>query len=269
MQICFPISKKNMLIFIAILVTITIIPYIVLTHTLISNKSDDNITSDDFFLENYMITDLIDKEAAAKEIINKYKDKKVIALTFDDGPSKYTEKLLDILKEKEVKATFFLLGYKIENRIDTVKRMSEEGHNIGIHGYTHKLFTKLTEEEINYEIETSRDIIENIIKDKVELIRVPYGAINELTTEVIEKHELTSILWNIDSKDWKLRNCKKVTKRVVSSAKDKKIILMHDTYLPSVNAASEIIDKLKEDGYCFVTIKELLILKNAEQTQAK
>lgn len=269
MQICFPISKKGLTIFFSLLILLLTIPYVILTHVLTLNKVESSDDLSDFFLENYLITDLIDKEAEAKEIINKYKDKKVIALTFDDGPSKYTEKLLDILNEKEVKATFFLLGYKVENRIDTVKRMSEEGHNIGIHGYTHKLFTKLTEEEINYEIETSRDIIENIIKDKVELIRVPYGAINELTTEVIEKHELTSILWNIDSKDWKLRNCKKVTKRVVSSAKDKKIILMHDTYLPSVNAASEIIDKLKEDGYCFVTIKELLILKNAEQTQTK
>ena len=265
LQICFPISKRSITIFIIVTITLILIPYIILTHILTSNESEA-LDIPDSFLENYLITDLINKETEAKEIINKYKDKKVIALTFDDGPSKYTEKLLDTLKEKDVKATFFLLGYKIENRIDTVKRMSDEGHNIGIHGYTHKLFTKLTEEEINYEIETSRDILENIIKDKVELIRVPYGATNTLTNEAIEKHELTSILWNIDSKDWKLKNCKKVTKRVVSAAKDKKIILMHDTYLPSVNAASEIIDELKKEDFCFVTIKELLILKNAEQT---
>lgn len=262
MQICFPISKRSITIFIIVTTTLILIPYIILTHILASSKSE-TLDIPDSFLENYLITDLINKETEAKEIITKYKDKKVIALTFDDGPSKYTEKLLDILKEENIKATFFLLGYKVENRVDTIKRMSDEGHNIGIHGYTHKLFTKLTEEELNYEIEFSRDILENIIKDKVELIRVPYGAINTLTTEAIKKHELTSILWDIDSKDWQLRNCKKVTKRVIASAKDKKIILMHDTYLPSVNATSEIIEELKKEGFCFVTIKELLILKNA------
>ena len=261
LHICFPISRKSLTIFTVILLIILAIPYIFLTY-LISSKENTNTEIDDSFLENSMITGLIDKESKSKEIIAKYKGKKVIALTFDDGPSKYTEKLLDILNEKDVKATFFLLGYKLDNRIDTVRRMASEGHDIGIHGYTHKLFTKLTEEEINYEIETSRDIIENIIKDKVELIRVPYGAVNSLTIDAIKKHELTNILWNIDSKDWKLRNCKKVTKRVVNSAKDKKIILMHDTYLPSVNAASEIIDKLKEEDFYFVTVTELLILKN-------
>ena len=211
---------------------------------------------------NSFITNLIDTETEKKQIIEKYKGKKVIALTFDDGPSRYTEKLLDILEENDAKATFFVLGYKIEDRMDTVKRISRNGHSIGIHGYTHKLFTKLSEEEINYEIEETRNILENIINDKVNFIRVPYGSINEKTKAVIEKHDLTSILWNIDSKDWKLRNKEKIKKRVVKQAKDRKIILMHDTYSFSVNAAKGIIEDLKKDGFYFVTIDELTILNS-------
>ena len=261
MQICFPISKKTIIVFIVITFIIFLIPYILLT-CIISYKKSDIDKANEFCLDDFFITELIDKETEKKQIIEKYKDKKVIALTFDDGPSRYTEKLLDILEEKEVKATFFVLGYKIEDRIDTIRRMKKDGHSIGIHGYTHKSFTKLSEEEINYEIETTRDIIENIIQDKIELIRTPYGSINNIAREIIEKHGLTSVLWNMDSKDWKLRNKEKIKKRVIKQAKDKKIILMHDTYLFSVNAVKDIIDELANDGFYFVTIDELTILTN-------
>lgn len=196
-------------------------------------------------------------------ILEKYKEKKLIALTFDDGPSKYTETLIDELKKRNIVATFFVLGQSVEKYPETVKFAYDTGNEIGIHGYSHKLFTKLTEEEIVEEITKTTDIVSKYIDIPITFIRVPYGSRNEKVDSVLEKYNLTDILWSVDSKDWKLKNSKKVYNYVLKYIKGNDIILMHDTFQTSINAAIEIVDFLTDKGYLFVTISELEIAKQS------
>ena len=163
-----------------------------------------------------------------------------IALTFDDGPDrKCTPLLLDGLKERGVHATFFLMGSNIEGKEDIVKRMSEEGHLIGNHSYEH-----------------IQEQIEAITGKRPEYIRPPYGDWNE---ELEEEIGMSPVLWSVDSLDWKLKDKGKIVRRVLKDVKDGDIILMHDIFPSSVEAALELIDILQKEGYVFVTADELLI----------
>ena len=174
---------------------------------------------------------------------------KYIALTFDDGPSrKYTPILLDGLKERGVHATFFLMGKNIEGEEDIVKRMSEEGHLIGNHSYEHIQLTKAGEH--------TQEQIEAITGKRPEYIRPPYGDWNE---ELEEEIGMTPVLWSLDSLDWKLKDTGKIIHQVLKDVKDGDIILLHDIFPSSVEAALELIDILQKEGYVFVTADELLI----------
>ena len=165
---------------------------------------------------------------------------KYVALTFDDGPSrKCTPVLLDGLKERDVHVTFFLMGKNIEGNEDIVKRMSEEGHLIGNHSYEH-----------------IQKQIEAITGKRPEYIRPPYGDWNE---ELEEEIGMTPVLWSVDSLDWKLKDTGKILRRVLKDVKDGDIILLHDIFSSSVEAALELIDILQKEGYVFVTADELLI----------
>lgn len=199
------------------------------------------------------------KNEYIKKVLNTYKDKKVIALTFDDGPSKYTKTLLEILQKHNVHATFFLLGNKAEKNPELVYDIYSSGHLVASHGYSHKIFTKLSEEEIKEEIKLSKDVIENITNTPLKFIRVPYGIISDDVLDILNENYLTSVLWHIDSTDWKLKNTTKIYNKVIKKASNRRIILMHDTYKASVNAVDKIIENLK-DEYSFVTVEELMIL---------
>ena len=182
---------------------------------------------------------------------------KYIALTFDDGPSrKYTPILLDGLKERGVHATFFLMGKNIEGEEDIVKRMSEEGHLIGNHSYEHIQLTKAGAKAVCEAVEHTQEQIEAITGKRPEYIRPPYGDWNE---ELEEEIGMTPVLWSLDSLDWKLRNQKRIVKKVLKEAEDGDIILMHDIFDTSVSAALELIDILQREGYTFVTADELMI----------
>ena len=182
---------------------------------------------------------------------------KYIALTFDDGPSrKYTPILLDGLKERGVHATFFLMGKNIEGEEDIVKRMSEEGHLIGNHSYEHIQLTKAGAKAVCEAVEHTQEQIEAITGKRPEYIRPPYGDWNE---ELECRVGMTTVLWSVDSLDWKLRNTNRVVKRVLKDVEDGDIILMHDIFPTSVEAALEIVDTLTKRGYTFVTVDELLI----------
>lgn len=199
------------------------------------------------------------KSKYIQSVLDKYSNTKVIALTFDDGPSKYTKSLLEILKKHNIHATFFLLGDKVLKNKETVLKIYSEGHLIGSHGYSHRIFTRLTNDEIYEEIELSKTAIESITNTPLKFIRVPYGIISDDVLNILNKYSLTSVLWHIDSTDWKLRNTNKIYAKVIKKAKDRRIILMHDTYKTSVSAVDKIIESLK-DEYSFVTIEELMIL---------
>ena len=182
---------------------------------------------------------------------------KYIALTFDDGPSrKYTPILLDGLKERGVHATFFLMGKNIEGKEDIVKRMSEEGHLIGNHSYEHVQLTKVGAKAVCEAVEHTQEQIEAITGKRPEYIRPPYGDWNE---ELEEKIGMAPVLWSLDSMDWKLKDTGKIIHQVLKDVKDGDIILLHDIFPSSVEAALELIDILQKEGYVFVTADELLI----------
>ena len=185
------------------------------------------------------------------------KKKKQIALTFDDGPHPvYTQLLLDGLKERGVQATFFLIGESLEGNEKIVKQMSEEGHIIGNHTYTHVQLNLLNLDAACVEIWKTNTALFDITGKIPVFIRPPYGLWDEESACAVE---MQAVLWNIDTEDWKYKDKNRIVELVIKHAKDGGIILLHDIYKTSVEAALEIVDRLTEQGYEFVTVDELLI----------
>lgn len=182
---------------------------------------------------------------------------KVVALTFDDGPGyKTTMSLLNGLKERDVRATFFLLGEKIEERSEVIERMHEDGHLIGNHTYSHIQLDAVNIACAKSEIDRTNEIIREITGEKPGYIRPPYGCWND---ELERQIDMQAVLWTVDTCDWNTRNARKIVDYVVNEVESGDIILMHDIYDTSVAAALEIVDVLKNRGYVFVTVDELLI----------
>lgn len=182
---------------------------------------------------------------------------KRIALTFDDGPHpRYTEELLDGLAERNVKATFFLLGENIEGREEIVRRMSEEGHLIGNHTFYHVDITKLSQEEACTEIRAASEKITALTGQPVEYVRPPFGNWNkELECDMM----MIPVFWTLDTRDWTTSNADAIVQKVVTTAEENDIILMHDSYDSTVQAALRIVDLLTAEGYEFVTADELIL----------
>lgn len=189
---------------------------------------------------------------------------KCVALTFDDGPSVYTNKLLDILKEKNVKASFFVLGRSAKIQADTIKRIFKEGHVIGNHSWDHKNLTKLSEPEIEKQIADSDRLIKEITGYEMTLLRPPYGSYKKLVQESTDK---AIILWNIDPEDWKVKDAEIVSTRM-SEAEAGSIILAHDIYPSTIEAIPQVIENLKQKGLKFVTINELFAPEKVGKGQA-
>lgn len=186
------------------------------------------------------------------KVIDPYKP--VVAITFDDGPSKYTDDILDVLSKNDANATFFVLGNKVKNYSNTLNKMLTNGNEIGNHSYNHRELQVLNEEELLFQIETTQ----NIIKEKTGYtpiyLRPTYGNTNDF----LKKHSnLEIVLWTVDPEDWKYKNSKTIAKRVINKVKDGSIVLMHDTKKRSLEALKIIIKDLKEKGFQFVTISEL------------
>lgn len=182
---------------------------------------------------------------------------KVVALTFDDGPNaSYTGKLLDGLKERGISASFFLIGECIEGNEELVKRMDEEGHLIGVHCLRHADLTKEKIADAKEQLDVTRRMIAGVTGKEPEYMRPPYGSWNENLSEQVS---MIPVFWSVDSIDWKLKNTQKIVKKVVRDTDDGDIILMHDEFATSVEAAFQIIDNLSANGYTFVTVDELSI----------
>lgn len=182
---------------------------------------------------------------------------KTVALTFDDGPHpETTRRLLEGLKERGVCATFFLMGQNIEGNEGLVKEMEADGHLIGNHSYSHKQLTKAGAAVVCESIQETSRIIEGITGKSPDYLRPPYGDWNE---ELDSQVDMTTVLWTVDSLDWKYRNSGKIVRRVLKEVEDGDIILMHDIFDTSVDAALEIVDTLTRQGYTFVTVDELWI----------
>ncbi len=190
-------------------------------------------------------------------------DKKVVALTFDDGPSKYTEKILDILKKYDACATFFVVGNKVEFYSDQLKRMLKEGSEIGNHSYSHKWLNRLTKEEFQEEINKTQKAIKKETGFTPKLFRPTYGGYSD---KLKTYTDLTFVLWTVDSSDWKVKNTEKILNNILPNVQDGSIILMHDNHSYAVKASDDVIKKLKEEGYQFVTVSELLEIKNLRES---
>lgn len=181
---------------------------------------------------------------------------KRVALTFDDGPHPvYTEPLLDGLKERGVNATFFVTGQNAALHPDLIKRMHDEGHLIGNHTYTHIELTKSNREKFKNELVETNKVLQEITGDEVLYVRPPYGAWDKkLESEL----NMFPILWSIDPLDWCTANASCITQAVLKNVGDNDIILMHDYYKTSVEAALMVIDELQSQGYEFVTVDKIL-----------
>ena len=212
----------------------------------------------------------IRKKLLARKIISHGpKNKKVVALTFDDGPySPYTEQILDVLKEKDIKATFFVLGYNAERNIETIKRIVNEGHQLGNHSYSHLNFKKSSKEKISEEISTTNEILFKITGQKVKIMRPPLGAKNFDVVNAAQKLGLKTILWSAAGQDWANHGIDKTVEKTLKEFKDGGIILLHDGDSLESKALREetiavttiLIEKLITQGYKFLTIDELLAL---------
>ena len=180
-----------------------------------------------------------------------------IALTFDDGPSAaWTPALLDGLKERGVKATFFLIGENADKNPEIVKRMAEEGHLIGNHTYHHVELTKVSEKEARLELADTSAAIVRITGKEPEYMRPPFGAWQRKLEQEIR---MLPVLWTIDPLDWTTENQDEIVNKVVTEAEENDIILLHDCYKSSVEAGLRIVDILQEEGFVFVTVDELLL----------
>ncbi len=181
----------------------------------------------------------------------------VVALTFDDGPSKYwTASLLDGLKERDVKATFFLIGASVEENKALVERMVAEGHLIGNHTYSHIQLTTVSDEEACAEIEEANAVLSEAVGEGIHYIRPPFGSWQKDLDSLVD---MQVVLWTVDPMDWKVQNTDAVVNKVLREVEDGDIILLHDVYKTSVEAAFQIIDELQKQGYEFVRVDELLL----------
>ncbi len=185
-------------------------------------------------------------------------NKKVVALTFDDGPSKYTKDLIKVLKDNDAVGTFFILGNKVEIYSDTLSTLISNGNEIGNHSYNHKWLTKVDDNELKNQIDKTQNIIYNTLNYTPSNFRPTYGSINNHMRKNID---LNVVLWNVDTMDWKYKSVDKIVSRATLNTKDLDIILMHDTKGRTVEAVKKIIPILKNKGFTFVTVSELQEIK--------
>ncbi len=198
-------------------------------------------------------------------------DEMKIALSFDDGPhSMYTQEILSVLREYNIKATFFVIGKNASYYPDILSQIKEEGHEIGNHTFSHSLNKNISEENVANDLKKCRDIIKRICGYDVKFFRPPGGILNDKVKETVNSQGYKIVLWNIDTKDWAHASVDSITKNVLQNTKSGSIILFHDYIFkdsPTVESLKIVIPKLKEQGYSFVTVGELV--DSAKKTNGK
>ena len=206
----------------------------------------------DFIQTSY----LTEKDAELYKKVQAEKHKKVVALTFDDGPNATTTpQALDILAKYKIKATFFVQGQNISGNEALLKRMKSEGHEVGNHSWNHPVLTQLSLEDAKKQVTDTESAITSVLGTSSKLMRPPYGAISD---DIRNSLDLSFIMWDVDSLDWKSKNEAAILTEIQRQATDGSIILMHDIHQTSVNALPNVIEYLQGQGYSFVTVSELL-----------
>ena len=201
--------------------------------------------------------------AAPTEVPGRVLDpnKKAIALTFDDGPSKYTREILASLAEVDGRATFFVVGERLDNYSETLQMEYDAGCQIGMHTYDHANLTKLSSSKILSEINSTNDLIYRYVGEYSTIVRPPYGSVNSTVKETVEQ---PLINWSLDTRDWESRDANSVYNEIMSNVEDGDIVLMHDLYSSTAEAVSMVLPKLVEEGYQLCTVEELFELKGIE-----
>lgn len=208
------------------------------------------------FFEVIQSSYLLDKDAELYKAYYEKKNRKVVALTFDDGPNPATtNQALGTLSKYGIKATFFVLGKNVSGNEEILKRMKAYGHVIGNHSWSHPVLSKLSLDEAKKQITDTEDALTKVLGSSSKLMRPPYGAI---TDDIRNSLDLSFIMWDVDSLDWKSKNEAAILTEIQREVKNGSIILMHDIHAETVNALPKVIDYLKGQGYDFVTVPDLL-----------
>lgn len=183
---------------------------------------------------------------------------KVIALTFDDGPSRYTKDILEILEKNEAVATFFVLGNKVENYQDVLRTALSLGNELGNHTYNHKSMNQLSGTKLKQQIEETQELIFSVTGYTPQFFRPTYGTLTKAGRQEIT---LKIAMWTIDTKDWKSNKTPEIiTEETLRKVKDGSVILMHDTRSKTIETINLLVPKLKSEGYQFVTLSELEVI---------
>jgi len=203
--------------------------------------------------------------ATSLQTISNSDNKKMIALTFDDGPSKYTEQILDVFVKNNCHATFCIVGYKIADYKEVIKKIAGHGSQVMSHTWNHKDLTKLSESEIKKELNDTNDAIFSVIGFRPKMYRPPYGYYSDAVIKVSKELGLTIVNWNIDPEDWKVKDPDAIYNSIISHVKDGCIIDCHDTYDSTLAAMKRLVPDLILKGYKLVTVEELLGLTTPGQ----
>ena len=193
-----------------------------------------------------------------------------VAMTFDDGPHpSHTPRLLDMLRERNIKATFYVIGNNAKRYPAIMQRMIREGHEVGNHTMSHAYLTKLSDAGIRRELKTAHDAIYSITGVHPRTIRPPYGAVNtRIKNLMYNEFKYPSIMWSVDPQDWKKPGVSVVTSRLVNGARNGGILLAHDIHSPTIQAMPGTLDGLLRKGFRFVTISQLISLERSGQSVA-
>ena len=194
--------------------------------------------------------------AAYKRVIDP--NKPMLALTFDDGPSEQTDRIVNILAQYNARATFCVIGSKVEGFSDVLMRTAAQGNEIASHTWSHPKLTEKSASTIRSQLTRTNKAIKDITGLDVRVLRPPYGAVNKNVRSACKDNGMVIATWNIDTLDWKSRNTNKVYKKIMNGAKNGNIILMHDLYATTAAAVEKAVPLLVEKGFQLVTVSELL-----------
>ena len=185
-------------------------------------------------------------------------DRRIVALTFDDGPIRgKTEPILDLLREMQVPATFFVLGENATRSPEVLQRMTAEGHEIGNHTVTHPNLTEISVSKARNEIKEGQKIIETAVGYRPRFFRPPYGAANLTTMSILSSQNLSAVFWSIDPQDWRGGTEDQIVSDIESHLDNGAIILLHERSPHTAESVPHIIRTVREKGYRFVTLSEM------------
>ena len=189
---------------------------------------------------------------------------KLIILTFDDGPSQYTPKLLRTMKKYDCHGTFFMVGYMAVNNRDILETMAENGNEPAIHSWNHPYYSKMSQGEVEYDIRRMKSLIKEYTGKKATLVRPPYGDFNSSTIAAMSNTDTACVMWNTDIEDWKYFNSSTVYNNIMNRVHPGAVLVIHDSHSWSVDAICSAIPDLKDRGYEFVSVSEYARIKGID-----